>query len=455
MVKSISTARVWFLVWVVAVFSVVSAACTPKPVETTLSPVWEITVPAKMPLWLAEARDNGDAWIRRATEHGIVYPLEIIDAQGKKAGELDLFQIPGRYGTLEPLLHWPLEKGWLALDQAEGFVPKDRGSWCQGQRIRFESLLKLIDRQGRTVWETPGPASIGIAHVDESLVVCYGKDPRLLEGIASADGYRGLEYASEVAERYEAAETRVEVLDTKTGSTLSVFDIPNAQRPEDIIDGASIAIEGSGSERLLMALEHQDDAITGIVYYDLNDGAIRQSLNLRDILPDKRLRDVRHYVEGIVALSDDGSVSVVTREGRVLWTETLRGSTSGEVSSRVAGSTPEGLFMVVYTPGYSGQRNIRASLTVFDAAGETLFHVDELEKVIQEYDDPLVLALSRSERPGLNELYVFKLSGGTVNTQRALLPEVISCSVSPSGKYVLARHRSTQGIRLAMYRITG
>jgi hypothetical protein len=59
-------------------------------------------------------------------------------------------------------------------------------------------------------------------------------------------------------------------------------------------------------KRLLSALSTKKMRSRRFIYYDLEDGSLTHSVNLREILLDKRVEDVHHYGEGLVALSDDG-----------------------------------------------------------------------------------------------------------------------------------------------------
>lgn len=118
--------------------------------------------------------DNGEAWIRRRPElaGGVLDPLKHIDSRGQTIGEVDWAGIEARYDILSPELSRPLERGWVAVDQAIGHVVLEQASdsghaiW----RIGFESLVKLIDEKGQTLWETQGPANASLHYVDESII---------------------------------------------------------------------------------------------------------------------------------------------------------------------------------------------------------------------------------------------------------------------------------------------
>lgn len=440
--RGVVASRQRFLIGVIWILLVTCVACAPKQDELSLSLVWEIQVPGKMQLlW---AGDNGEAILRRRPELGATYPLEYIDSHGQKVGELDWSRANAKYDTISPILSRPLETGWAAVDEAVGYVTEAKESGSSGQRIGFESLVKLIDRSGRTVWETPGPANALIFHVDESLIGCYGKDPSLLDEVTLGDR-SSPNYASLVKEKYKRSQNRILILDAKTGSEVSAFDIPNAQLPDEIIDG------GGQGERLLSAVEYEEDAISRIAYYGLENGALRHSVSLREALPGRRVKDVHHYGEGLAALCDDGSVSLLTPTGQILWTAKLKGAGPDGVLPNVVFSTPEGLLVVEYLPGLTATSS---SVSALDSGGDTVFHVDGLRGVTRAGSTPRVFALGDSGIAGQDSLYVFDLAAGSAKTSRAVLQAVESYVVSPSGKYLLAQHRSSTGeLKVAMYRL--
>jgi hypothetical protein len=441
--SSMPVRRRRFLIRVITILLITCAACAPKPDETSISLVWEIEVPGPVQLWWVG--DNGEAWIRRRPElaAGVLDPLRHIDSRGQTIKEVDWAGTEARYDILSPELSRPLEGGWVAVDHAIGYVTRAHESGYSSWRIAFESLVKLIDEKGETRWETQGPANASLHYVDESIIICQGKDPSILDEVTLER--RDPQYDSLVNEKYEARDNRIVVLDTKTGSERSSFDIPNTQFPDELIAAGMITGDGPEGKRLLSALEYREDAISKIIYYDLEDGSIKHSVDLRGILPDKRVEDVHHYREGLVALSDDGSVSVLTLEGRVLWTK------RGLSISGVVCSTAEGLLMVEYFPSWEVRTS---SVVVFDTKGDVILNVGGLRRVALAGASPRAFALSSSGRTGEDALYVFDLSGGTAKVSRALLPEVELYRVSPSGTYVLAQHSSPEGgVKVATYKL--
>ena len=447
--SSMPVRRRRFLIRVITILLITCAACAPKPDETSISLVWEIEVPGPVQLWWVG--DNGEAWIRRRPElaAGVLDPLRHIDSRGQTIKEVDWAGTEARYDILSPELSRPLEGGWVAVDHAIGYVTRAHESGYSSWRIAFESLVKLIDEKGETRWETQGPANASLHYVDESIIICQGKDPSILDEVTLER--RGPQYDSLVNEKYEARDNRIVVLDTKTGSEISSFDIPNTQFADEIIAAGMITRGEAEGKRLLSVLEYQEDAISKVVYYDLEDGSLTHSVNLSEILLDKRVEDVHHYGEGLVALSDDGFVSVLTLEGRVLWAKRLKGSISGEVFYGVVCSTAEGLLVVEYIPS----RGVgTSSVAVFDTSGDAILQVDGLRRVECAGAASRAFALSNSGRIGQNALYVFDLSGGAAKVSRAFLPEVDLYRVSPSGTYVLAQHSSPEGeVKVVVYKL--
>ncbi len=88
-------------------------------------------------------------------------------------------------------------------------------------------MIKLVDAEGRTIWETPGPANARVFHVDQSMVACWGKDPRVLDEVAGGDRTT-LNWANLVEDKYQESDNRIVILDTETGSQLLSLDIPSA-----------------------------------------------------------------------------------------------------------------------------------------------------------------------------------------------------------------------------------
>jgi len=270
------------------------------------------------------------------------------------------------------------------------------------------------------------------------------------EGFGTIVGERGVTLAGGQKQRIAIARAivknpRILILDAKTGAEVSAFDIPNAQLPDEIIDG------GGQGERLLSAVEYEEDAISRIAYYGLENGALRHSVSLREALPGRRVKDVHHYGEGLAALCDDGSVSLLTPTGQILWTAKLKGAGPDGVLPNVVFSTPEGLLVVEYLPGLTATSS---SVSALDSGGDTVFHVDGLRGVTRAGSTPRVFALGDSGIAGQDSLYVFDLAAGSAKTSRAVLQAVESYVVSPSGKYLLAQHRSSTGeLKVAMYRL--
>jgi hypothetical protein len=111
----------------------------------------------------------------------------------------------------------------------------------------------------------------------------------------------------------------------------------------------------------------------------------------------------------------EDAISVLTLEGRVLWTK------SGSSISGVVCSTAEGLLMVEYSPTWEV---LTSSVAVFDTSGDVILHVGGLRRVERAGAAPRAFALSSSGRTGQDALYVFDLSGGAAKTWKALIPEV-------------------------------
>ena len=188
-----------------------------------------------------------------------------------------------------------------------------------------------------------------------------------------------------------------------------------------------------------------------IVDYSLEDGSLKRSLDLREILTGKRVISCYHYGEGAAAICDDGSISFLSLIGEVLLTTRVKGEDRlGTVPDLVC-HTPEGLFVLVHFPSLM---STSLSISVLDSRGETVFHLDGLTRVSTTGSGSKVIALGSSGRAGQETLYLLDLSGGKVNTFSTVIEKTRSYTLSSSGKYILALHESAGGgFGVAMYEL--
>jgi hypothetical protein len=456
--------RVANLVVLLLALSLVFAGCGsiyPDCPEQRRSLVWEMAIEGRSAQLYP--KDTGAADIAPLGEFGAL-PVGYFDPLGQKAGELNRSLIPKHNSQRTLELDHTTQFGWVAVDYNLTYDRQFTDTGSRGTAVYLDSVIEMVDRNGKIIWEAPGLAEACVFHVDDSAIGCYGKDPSLLLGIPG--DVLTTEYASEVVRRYEVAPNRVLILDTATGSVEAEFDLPGTSYFTPI---AVVNDGGIHDGNMVLSAESQDagQPITGFLLSSASDGHTIRSVDLRKALPNTTVGSLEYTPAGLFALGEDSTVSRLDLDGKVLWTRTPRGgSGSGPLhvgqTASVVWASVEGLVMIEREEGgsYSTGPNSAApfaAVTVFDANGNVLFEQGSLKRPIRSATAaPTVLARGESPRTGEDFLYVFDMSGGKIAVSKSKIPIAVNYAVSPSGEFVLILWNASEGqLMVSMYRLEG
>jgi len=180
-------------------------------------------------------------------------------------------------------------------------------------------VVKTVSPDGTIEWESPGPASAHVFHADDSTIGIWGKDPSLVKNNPRNQMHSEV-YAGLMRQIYLDNPTEVLLLDPSTGATTLRFVIPSSMTPSTFLGNSSLT-----ENMMVFALERDHDVITGYGLYYCSDGHAIASVDLVRLLPKAIIRDLEPRSGGLVAFAEDGSVSVLTLQGELLWSKDLLG----------------------------------------------------------------------------------------------------------------------------------
>lgn len=445
---------------ILVALSVTSAGCSAKQLdypEQQISKVWERSIAGTSARLYP--KDTGAADVAPSEFTAGPLPMEYIDPKGEKTGELTWSLIPKRNSAMDLHLERPTTFGWVGVDHNYTYDRKVIEGSSQGRIVHLDSMIAMVDRDGKIVWETPGLAQSQVFHVDHSVAALCGKDTSLLSDVPG--GVLTTGYASEVVRRYGSSPDRVLILDTATGSIEAEFDLPVA----NLTTVAVIADDTARGGTVIFSTETKDggQSVTGFSLISTDDGHLVGSADLGKVFPGVSIISLEHTLAGLFAFGEGGTVSRLDLEGKVLWTKTPKNPSSigpSHANGSVVWASEEGSAMVereedrTYAAGPNSAVRF-VSITVFDASGKVLLEHSNLKRPIRSAAAaPIAVAAGEGPREGEDYLYVFSMRGGGVAVSRVAIPAVTSLEVSSSGEYVLALRSGSDGkLTTTMYRL--
>jgi hypothetical protein len=431
-----------------AVFAGCSEADYP---QAKMSLVWEATVSAGNTRSYSLDTGAADVVVEPHNSVDKRLPEIWIDLSGQQSAGIDWAKVIRDNWTFCWPQNLPDRSGWIVIDEnrvSYGYVEQTgSGGTISGSRTaRLDSALRKIDRKGQIEWETPGLASVSVFHADNSIICCYGKDPAVLKNIDRSQMF-SQEYAIAVLEKYTSSPNVVQILDAATGTLLAEFQCAHNCQPVSVLKDSSLC------EGLAVVTEERENGVhTRLFVVCAETGEPVLTVDWPKVLPRTEISQVRVSAKGIVAIGNNGSVSLLTNEPRVLWTQFPKGTKNTDTS--VYSLNPfDG--NIVAVEAYFGQS---CQLTVFDGNGNTLVNHKGLRTVVAVTESGTIIATSRTFRAAIDHLYVFDLTGESVKISRAEVPvgERYSLSVSPSGEYVaISRKMPDNVFIIEMHRLEG
>lgn len=418
--------------------------------EQGLSLAWKTTIPVGGAILLP--KDTGAADVEPFASSQGRPPMIYLDVGGLKTGELVWSEIPQHNRAQDVNTEFETKLGWIAVDYNFDYysivVTTESSTVTSTGMVKLDSMIKMVDRDGGIVWETPGLASAEILHIDDSIVVCSGKDPAVVDEI-SREGLSGFEWGTRVQQAYDQSLTAILILDAATGQPVNKFDIPENLRAIDVVD--------FGDKKAILAAESDDagtPSMLRMVLYGTSDGSVLLSLDIRDALPGISASYAFPYSAGIAVSRNDGLVSLLDLDGKELWTKTPKGSSVSAAS--VPGftvSSSDGLLLTEYFRSYSSDG---MAITVFDKNGDSLAYEDGFHIIKSASGTSRVIAMADSSTIGESSLLVFDLRDGKVVVSQARVPTPDGLAVSPSGEFVLTLQKvSDTEATVSMYRLEG
>lgn len=440
------------LVVVCIILLAVFAGCskTDYP-QAKMSSVWEATVSAEY-VWVYCTDTGAGRIVLDPTEKVDVRPEMYVDQWGKQYPELDLSQFISADWERSTFRQLPNRSGWIAIDSDKDVpytytVDLESGATASTYHsVRLNYGLRKISRKGQVEWERLGLADMYIFYTDNSIICCYGKDPAVLKNIDRSQMF-SQEYAIAVLEKYTSCPNVVQILDTTTGTLLAEFQCAHNCQPVSVLKDSSLF------EGLAIVTEERENGVhTRLFVVCAETGEPVLTVDWSKVLPGTEISQARVSAKGIVAIGNNGSVSLLTHEPKVLWTQFPKGAKYTNTS--VYSLNPfDG--NIVAVEAYFDQS---CQLTVFDGNGNTLVNHKGLRTVVAVTESGTIIATSKTFRAAIDHLYVFDLTGESVKISRTEIPvgERYSLSVSPSGQYVaISRKMPDNVFRIEMYRLEG
>lgn len=287
-----------------------------------------------------------------------------------------------------------------------------------------------------------------VFHVDDSIIGLWGKDPAIVR-----DNPRGAMYSEEYAgllrQLYSDSPTRVLLLDTATGSTTAEFGIPSAMKPSALVEDSSLC-----DAWMVLALEWNNyDVISGFGLYDTSDGHAVASGDMTEELRRVVVTALEPCSAGLVAFGENGSVSLLTLEGKPLWTKAPSGSSLSIMSvPHLLCSNAEGLLAVYYSPGLGGSK---LSVAAFDSSGVCFFEHGNYGTIRRAKCAPRAISIGWGPNADDKGLWAFDVGADSLVVSNLRIPSgVRDWALSPSGEYVLIATQKTENDgEVAVYRL--
>lgn len=429
--------------------------------QLKMSLVWETTVSGDYVLLYC--MDTGAVDLVLKPQNGFdKHRHEIrIDSTGRKSPSIDWSTLTNDAWDGTGFLPLTDRSGWIAIDSNRVWYSYVRqtetgGTISGSDEVRLNSNLRKINREGRVEWERPGLADIGVLYADSSIVCIYGKDPAVLRDI-DRSGMFSDEYAKKVLERYAGTPTVVQILHGATGSLLSSFQISPELTPVTFLR-ESLFCEGPA-----VVAEQWADGIRRFAIFSVADGEAALAANWRDLMPEINVEQALVLPDRIVVAGSNGSVSLLDRELKVLWTRFPKGAKDNvDATVRLLG-TPAGNMVAVSTrfAPYLPRSPVWAAtmqLTVFDANGNTVLNHGNLEQVTYTGSGK-IFATAKTNWETKDHLYLFDLTESQVKIWRTEIPggDQYRRHLSPSGEYMALTCKlpDIDATKIELYRLEG
>lgn len=266
------------------------------------------------------------------------------------------------------------------------------------------------------------------------------------------------EYAKRVLERYASSPTVVQILDGTTGSLLSSFQISPDLTPVTFLR-ESLFCEGPA----VVAEQWEEGGIRQVVIFSAAGGDAVLTVNCRDLMPEIKVKQALVLPDRIVITGSNGSVSLLDRELKVVWTRFPKGAKNNQDATvRVLGAPGGNMIAVItrFAPFLpkSPVWEATVQVTVFDADGSMVLNHGNLKEVTYT-SSAKIFGTAKTGWEAKDHLYLFDLTGGQVKISRTEIPggDQYRRHFSPSGEYVAmtCRQPDTAAIKIELYRLEG